>query len=484
LLLGAVPAARADQLDRELFKQARQVVRNLADKDYRHVGVLKFLARKGGGSLKANPYTDNVGTLNLQLAHRLEVALLLALDEKTGQKLHFIRDASAVAAGIRGATHLTPAGREALFGHDKYPLYVGSQPVRPDAFLTGFVDIDLPNKEMKISLIAFDRRQNGGFQLAQNGVVKPFTVPLNSALLVESGGSFNLRGLFEGGKVKKVPLNQQQKEDKAVESANEVKTGAAAGPAQDPKAPVQLEVVYYKKQPGDGQRTGEELLARGGRPIKIEAGAGGQFRMEEPNEGEGVLFVLKRNDQSAATYGAVLLVNGENSLFNERQKPPQCTKWILEPGRAQVVVRGFQVDDDRVSDFRVASLKESEREEVKYGADVGTVALVVFRNQTGKAVVNPNPPPKKEEHPADLPDEQQEERIGRGLSFKDTFKKPFPTLESLQQQLEREGKRALKEPSRGLILPGETVKGGVRRVEFTPDPTAVTALTITYYKKR
>jgi hypothetical protein len=62
------------------------------EKKYRNVGVLKFLVAREG----KKDFSDNAGTLNMLLARRLEVALVLANDRKN--LLGIIRNASAVAA--------------------------------------------------------------------------------------------------------------------------------------------------------------------------------------------------------------------------------------------------------------------------------------------------------------------------------------------------------------------------------------------------
>src|SRR5262249_48446573 len=107
-LLGSVAARADDSLELALVKQAPQLVRALRDKGYRRVGVLKFLVTKDGSR-----FSDNVGTLNLTLAQRLEVALVLANGPK--ETLGILRDASAVAATVKGANHLTRDGRLKLF---------------------------------------------------------------------------------------------------------------------------------------------------------------------------------------------------------------------------------------------------------------------------------------------------------------------------------------------------------------------------------
>src|SRR5262245_21398421 len=60
-------------LDRQLLTQSKAIVKALRDKGCRNVGVLKFQVQKG-----KQPASDNVGTLNMSTAGRLEMALMLA----------------------------------------------------------------------------------------------------------------------------------------------------------------------------------------------------------------------------------------------------------------------------------------------------------------------------------------------------------------------------------------------------------------------
>ena len=67
---GAVAAA--ENVEREMIRRAPDIVQTLQKRGYHNVGVLKFLVAKGKGNL-----SDNTGTLNLTLANRLEIALIL-----------------------------------------------------------------------------------------------------------------------------------------------------------------------------------------------------------------------------------------------------------------------------------------------------------------------------------------------------------------------------------------------------------------------
>src|SRR6478735_7329497 len=81
LLVLTAPIGRAgDPLDDALLDKAGSVIDRLKKKGFTNVGVVKFLVRHGD----AEP-SDDVGDLNLTLANKLEVALILAnTDDKFG----------------------------------------------------------------------------------------------------------------------------------------------------------------------------------------------------------------------------------------------------------------------------------------------------------------------------------------------------------------------------------------------------------------
>src|SRR5262249_4320634 len=114
-----VTQAESHPLELGLVQHAPVLVKHLRARGYKNVGVLKFLIAREG-----KPLGDNVGTLNMLMARRLEVALLLANDSRS--PVGIIRNASAVAARTKGANHRSAAGRRRLFEPD-YPLACGAQ---------------------------------------------------------------------------------------------------------------------------------------------------------------------------------------------------------------------------------------------------------------------------------------------------------------------------------------------------------------------
>jgi hypothetical protein len=422
----AAGAAEPRPLDRELVRQAPRVIRYLRDNGYENVGVLKFLVSKDG-----KDFSDNVGTVNLQLAQRLELALILANDPR--RPLGIITDASAVAAGIRRANHLRPEGRRLLF-EATYPLAWGEKKVTPDAFLTGTAGLSPDLRTLTLSILVFDKKTN---KLQE--VVRDFTAAVKPELLSEMGESFRLRGVRESDD-EPTPMPDRLRE-KALSEAAGVREGKGkVHPVLDPDAPVRLAIRYDN------------------RPVQVEV-RGGRAFVREPTEGEKVQLILRR-DGSKERYGVVLKVNGVSTIFRQRLPDLSCRQWILEPGAAPLTLDGFQVDDSHVVPFRVGSASESKRNEVNYGADVGTITLTVFREFKGR----PPAPDLEPEAAAAAVVSQGRLPDGKARNYG-----------ALKAQL-------LDDANRGLIEEGvERKEQRVRVVPFTPDPVPVMTLTIVYY---
>src|SRR5262245_51791845 len=91
VLVAAVPVCgqQPPELERAMVRAAPDLVQHFQAKGYANVGVLKFVVSKDGKTL-----SDNVGTLNMTLANRLEIALVVAND--AAKPVGVVRGASAV----------------------------------------------------------------------------------------------------------------------------------------------------------------------------------------------------------------------------------------------------------------------------------------------------------------------------------------------------------------------------------------------------
>jgi hypothetical protein len=420
------------ELERALVRQAPELIKKFKEKGYKNVGVLKFMAAKEG----SKP-TDNIGTINMLLAQRLEMALILA--NKPRDPVGIIENASAVAQTIAEASHLKKEKRARLF-EARYPLAWGRQKVEPDAFVTGLVQISDDLKLLTVSLMAFDRTEN---MLTQ--IVPEFRARNRPEHLAELGESFVMRGFADDGKIEVKPDAAQEKarQEAALAVATKVKEATVTHPAQDAAAPIKLEVRYD------------------GRPVTIEV-QDGIARVPEPTEGQRVELLLHRRNKADGRLKAVVKVNGENTIEKQRLPDSACWGWVLETERqTPVSIQGYLIGEDTVEEFRVLSRTESKAREINYGPEVGSITITVFGERTGR-------PPRTE-----LDDESAE---------------VFAVSKTLKPEQKPDNFAALKatlldDANRGLIAEGARQKiGKVQTVKFNLDPVPRMALTVVYYK--
>jgi hypothetical protein len=478
LLCGSLsaPLARAadETLDQALRRQADGVVKYLRSKGYHYVGVLKFRAQKG-----SDERTDNAGPINLAMADRLEVALLLADPD---ERLGIIHAASATlrkADNFR-ANHLTVDGRKSCFDTWFNLPYGNGAPVKADAFVTGLVTLSVDRRTTKVCLLAFDRTG----EMVKLG--KSFTVATDPRTLIEAGDSFLIsKGAFDGGTISTAG-SKANSVQLARADAGEVAAEKKTFPLPDASAPVELRVQY------DGVE--QKYTVRDG-----------QAFVPEPRAGQQVAFGLRNNTKQKV--GVVLMINGESTLFREKGDPVQCRKWVLEPGKAYLIPE-YQLDAKRGAPFKVQPPEISASNEVNYGPNVGTFTLVVFGGKTASKV----PPPARQDAvaggalPGDLPqdpgpapgggglttakpsprgaeDEAREvELVGKGIATLSTRPGSLAVLkQQLLSRLAKDARDPLK--GKGMIEPGQEQHDSPVEVDpFEADPTPLASTTIRYYK--
>jgi hypothetical protein len=427
-------AEELPSLEHALLDNAAQILKFAREQGYQNVGVLKFRIREGNGQP-----SDRAGVLNLNLADRLELALIIK--NKLREPVGIVHNASAVAASIPGANHLAAEGRAKLFSAN-YPLAWGKESVVPDAFFVGVVQVEDDFQTAVIGISAFDRKSDKLQSVAR------FKARMTTNDLAEIGTSFTTRGIFDNGQVNLSNEDRNKQANKeAAQVALAIKTKQARQPLDDPASPVVLTIQY------DGQ------------PVTVEFRDGGAF-VPEPNEGQKVSLVVgRRNPEDKTRYAVVLKVNGENTLYRQRKKDFDCNKWVLEPGDQPLTIDGFQITDTEKQKFTVLSKAASKSREMDYGADVGTISMTVFQP---RSAATPPPPP------SNLLAEDAEDFaiLSRG-----NFPKGTPeSLAALKSQL------VASTQTRGLITEGKTEAGATRTVKFDPDPVPVIVASVTYYK--
>ncbi|MGA2256948.1 MAG: hypothetical protein ABSG53_20035, partial [Thermoguttaceae bacterium] len=401
-LAAAGASARAADLERQFLKHAPQVIKYLEDKGCKNVGVLKFIVKKDADEGQGPGFSDRAGTLNLEAAQRLEMALVLANSARP--PIGIVHNASRVAATTPGANHLTPEGRKPLFV-PRYPLAWGGASVAVDTFIVGCIQVDRDFKQMTVRLAAFD----AGCKLEK---VVDFPAAMEAENVAEVGESFVYRGAFDKRKLELVALNDAAKiRQGSPEHPHPLKT-------QD--APVELQIRY------------------GGRPVAVQV-RDGRALIPEPAAGQDVAFVLARKDPAdPSRYACVLKVNGENTAERERLRDLLCHKWVLEPGDPSIVIRGYQLAGNKAEAFHVLSPQQSKAREIDYGDDVGLITLEVFRER----------PKGTEPPPAPAADDNYEDLAA--LLRSDFPAAPAENIDALQAQL----RDSAISVSRGIIVSG------------------------------
>ena len=445
LVLGvsSLVSAQTDSSDSQTITEGMQaavpgIIEYLNENKLKTVGVLKFRVKKPGQKT-----SDSVGPMNSLLADRLELGLVLGNPFDESQQLKIIEGASSHVAKIDGGDHLTDEGRTKIFG-TQYPIAWGDEKASPDAFLTGVVAIHEDNLNATVGILCFTKDGEG-----LERVGEPFKAELDAASFSESGQSFMLRGVFDHGKVTKTFKEVQVKKQKAIKaSVKTVKSGQSTWPLNDSTAPVNLQIMY------DGV------------VMPVELRDGNAF-VQEPQQGQKVELALIRNAGVEGRLGAVLKVNGENSLYRSTVRDLDAPKWILSPKHQRTVVRGYQIAvKNELEKFKVLSDSESKVRKMNYGRNVGQIQLTVFREMTGPS-------------PSDfILDEDEEDLIAmmRGVHPKEQPK----NLGARKHQIRLAGKSGPQ--TRGLIVEGDKDKNKVKVVKFKPDPTPLMSVTITYYK--
>jgi hypothetical protein len=430
------------EIERQMLVEAPAILKQLREKGYHNVAILKFRIEKGDQPV------DRVGTLNMNLAERLEMALILKNDARN--PINIVHDASAVAAKTPGADHRSPAGLKKLFAA-KYPVAWGKQQVSPDVFLIGAAKIDDKLNELRISVFAYDSKSSNPQKICQ------FTAKPTVEELAESGESFVLRGIFDQGSIQLAQADRaNHAEREATGDIEKIKESHSAELPKEhplapgnPDAPIGLK-IYYDKQ-----------------LVNYEF-SDGCAKIPEPQEGQKVRLVLNYKAKDHARYGVVLKVNGENTIGHQRLNDFECHKWVLGPSDPPITVQGYQVDGQPVAEeFRVLSQHESQARAIDYGRDVGTISVVVYRQRAGEAAPPALPP---------TPDDEDLAILKRGV-----FPPGVPAnFVALQQQLRSADTHS---ELRGLVVNGKAIDNPTVKVEFNTDPIPVMSGVITYYHR-
>jgi len=465
-------------LSEGMIDAAEKVRDHIETRHFSHVGVLKFLAKVDRGE----PSTD-VSSLNSDLATRLESALVLLHQREMDYVV--LAHASRIAAGLPGASILTPEGLKVLFGGRYQPAWRSAgtaDAVAAEALVTGVVAVDAQAMTADVSLLCYTASSPDPEK------VHSFKARLSAGDLVPAGLSFTTRAGAGPGLLNTSMFDRLRKESDQPPADTSTSTPifkpVVATPDQrftpvvlpaDPRDKG-LPADFLKESPVEiAVNYGEKAV-----PIEVRDG---RISIRDPSEGEAVqIRVTKRNRADGRRIGVVIKVNGENTTkIGERIADVACWKWILSDATPRTVVRGFyDPDKNLVSPFRVGSLAESRQKEYDFGEACGQISVTVFDEatlgvagssalDTAKITLDDNAKKRTEVLDSTIP-------IPQGT--------PANTAGELKEKLFT---LALgnRKASRGLILPqGETQQAKVDQTAFKPNPTPSWAVVIRYYDPR
>ena len=443
LLTSQTIPARADEpaFSGALQMRAGPMIEQLKKQGCKNVGVLKFLIRQG----KDSALQDDAGDINQSLANQTQRALILA---NADPEFGIIEQPSAfvVKNAMTDANHRTEEGRKAFFAK-KFELAWSRDKVEPSGFLVGTATIHSGLKTMTVQFQMF--KADGKLE----DVGAAMTVAPGPELLAQTGLSYTMpaarrKALISG---EKLPADVQQE---IVEEMKQSVPAATTTPEPvKPFAPLADCPVKWIIKYND------EIVDVTGNSIPT------------PKPKDRVSFTLA--NPTKETYGVVLLVNGESTLYQEKAVPFACRKWILEPN-TETTIFGFQSSAKEALPFEVVAPEDARADSVRYGNHAGTFRLVAFLGTTttdGTKIVKP-----------EAKDDAQIVAMARG-SAASTGERP-QTLRGLQAQLREIGKDAKN--GRGFVVKGDRAElSETQQAYFIPtSETAVSDISLRYYKPK
>jgi hypothetical protein len=436
----AAPALAGETLAESLYAKAPAILQKLKKKDMTAVGVLKFTAVEDGKS------ADSLKELGLTLAVRTQTALVLA--NKDPQFVIIENpNAQVTEAGLFEANHQKEEGRKAFFSSEmKYLPAFGKDKVEASGFVVGTATPSADMKTIALKLQVFDKSGK------LTDLTDEWTVETDAELLGLLGGSYALPPITRKAVVSGQPVKKEELQKLVVDTA--VAVVKATPPTPDTKpvpnpaldnCPIKWQIRYNDKvQPVSGSL------------------------LPEPDEADKVSFVLT-NPSKDETYAVVLMVNGESTLYKEKQAVAKCRKWILEP-RTETVISGFQTGPLESKLFKVVRPEDPEVDSVRYSENLGQFRLVVFAGKlTDK---NPNPVDGKAiDEVSAIANARLNARPTGALA---------QSLEELQASLTRTGRDSSN--ARGVVVAGAAAESKTVQAWFAlASDTPVADITLRYF---
>lgn len=351
LALAAAGPARADNLDAAIVANAGTIQTFLKDSKVRNVGVLNFAVRKGGGK-----DSFSLGTLSTTVPTRLVPALVVSNHPST--PVGVIADANAVAAEAKLAWHAKPADRARLFARD-HPLAWGTTKVKPDALLTGRVEVSDDLATLTVVVEAYLATAP-----ATPVPVTTFKVKTDRTLLRELGQSFAVPR--DAGKTR------GERDRQAVADARRRDLAPGNDLSPDNVAGIRFRVLY------DGVA----------QTIRADERSPGEWQVNPPTAGQKVALEIGQNGQAKETLGVLLRVNGRSVWQQSTAGDDDGVGiWIMATDQPAFAFGGFFMSKtgDNLLPFRVLTEEESASRAAELGERVGLFDVDVFASRPGNA---------------------------------------------------------------------------------------------------
>jgi hypothetical protein len=344
ITLAAVAApSRAEDVNKLLYRQARKLYETIAAKKAGAVGVLKFRAQKA-----AEPETFFAGPINIYMAEMLE-SVLIAGRFNLDQNTKIVRNASLTASSAgQKLNYLNPPDRIKLFNL-AYTEAEG-QTVSPDVFFTGVVKLDPKTHQTTVVIEAFDKDGTSIEEVAR------FTADNDRNVLSDFGQSYVLarRDVFARPDADGV---------NAAEAQSLPGTGRFSPASRSESLAVLRMTLNNQPVPFEPDPSGPSPGAL-------------RFTTSEPLESDSVQFAIE-NVTKDVRVACVLKVNGESTLFRERDAASNCRKWIIGPGEKKVIA-GFYEGEVGKNMRKFVVRKEPNPDEPLSPSLVGTIDFHVF----------------------------------------------------------------------------------------------------------
>ena len=176
--------------------------------------------------------------------------------------------------------------------------------------------------------------------------------------LTETGLTYAIPANARGAPIDKALALNTKATATTTDTGDDLKVKAENQLADLKASPVELQILYdgvaQKPTPDPGATYTTNVL----------------LRVPPPGEKTKVMFRL--TNRSKETYGVVLRINGRNTIYEQRDDPMSCYKWILKMDES-VLIKGIQKDEKKAVPIKVTPPDQLSANEFSFGDNPGTI---------------------------------------------------------------------------------------------------------------